>query len=206
MRPKVFINFAITADGRMANPDGSQLAISNEDDKRIMYQLRSSHDAILVGVNTVISDDPKLTVKEKYVSNPKNPARIVLDSNGRTPHDAIVLDGSVPTIIATSDECAKTFQNAEALRCGSGLVDLEKLMQALEEKGIQSIMVEGGPTVIKSFIEAGLADEVRVFVGQMTVGGEPAFPELFEETMHSRLRIKSVEKMGDGLVLEYMQI
>ncbi len=80
-RPYVVINCAMSADGKIASPSGKQMRISCDEDIKRMYELRNGCDAVLVGINTVLSDDPKLTVKEKYVKNPKQPIRIVLDTN-----------------------------------------------------------------------------------------------------------------------------
>ena len=205
-RPMVLVNFAITANGRMANPDGSQLTISNEEDKAVVHRLRNQHDAILGGINTVLSDDPKLTVKEKYLSGqePTHPTRIVLDSNGRTPRDALVLDGKAPTIIVTNNRCSATYERASALRCGDERVDIPSLLGTLHERGIQSLMVEGGPTVIQSFLELGLVNDMRVFVGGMSTAGDPAFPEAMAKTIANNMKISKISALGNGIVLQYI--
>jgi 2,5-diamino-6-(ribosylamino)-4(3H)-pyrimidinone 5'-phosphate reductase len=228
-RPHVLINFAITANGRMANPDGSQLSISNEEDKRAVHILRNEHDAILVGINTVLLDNPKLTVKEKYVPEPSHPVRLVLDSNGRTPEGALVLDGRVETIIVTNEACSREFQNAEIIRCGKGRVDIEKLLETLHQRGVQSVMVEGGPIVIQSFLNDGVANRMRVFVRGMSaeeqessrqvgklvdssshrggdlgdVVGGPAFPEDFAATIYNSMKVSKITTLGNGMVMEY---
>src|SRR4030042_1544544 len=98
-RPYVIINCAMSVDGKIASPSGKQMKISCEEDIKRMYKLRSKSDAVLVGINTVISDNPKLTVKEKYIKNPKNPIRIVLDTNCKTPVDSLVVNDVAKTII-----------------------------------------------------------------------------------------------------------
>ncbi len=203
MRPRIFINFALTANGRMANPDGSQLTISNPGDKKKVHELRNTHDAILVGINTVMNDDPKLTVKEEYVHEAHNPTRIILDSKGCTPDGAVVLDGKARTIIVTNETCTKTFHNAEVIRCGRKRVNLARLLPILHGKGIETIMVEGGATVIQSFLEGGMVDGMRVFVGGMVTDGNPAFPERFEGLINNNLTITGIHTLGKGLVVEY---
>jgi len=85
--PHVIINCAMSLDGKLASQSGRQMKISCEEDIKRMYKLRNNYDAVLVGIGTVLSDDPKLTVKEKYVKNPKQPIRIVLDTYCKTPID-----------------------------------------------------------------------------------------------------------------------
>jgi len=208
MAVKVVINCAMSADGKIALKTRRQTKISNEEDKRRVHQLRNSSDAILVGVETVISDDPKLTVNEKYVNRPRRPLRIVLDSNGRTPANALVLNGATPTMVVTNDRCRKTFPNAEMVRCGRNDVDLKKLMPILEKRGVKTLLVEGGSKVIWSFLRSKFADEVNIFVGSMVIGGEasptPAGGVGAEnEKAIIALRLVSARVLGSGVLLNY---
>ena len=111
MRPRVIINAAMSVDGKIALADGRGVRISNEEDLRRVHHLRAAADAVLVGVGTILKDDPKLTVKPEYAKG-RNPLRVVLDSDGKTPFGASVLDGSAPTLIATTADCGKTFPRA----------------------------------------------------------------------------------------------
>ena len=208
MAVKVVINCAMSADGKIALKTRRQTKISNEEDKRRVHQLRNSSDAILVGVETVISDDPKLTVNEKYVNKPRRPLRIVLDSNGRTPANALVLNSAAPTMVVTNDRCRKTFPNAEMVRCGRNDVDLKKLMPILEKRGVKTLLVEGGSKVIWSFLRSKFADEVNIFVGSMVIGGEasptPAGGVGAEnEKAIIALRLVSARVLGSGVLLNY---
>jgi len=205
---KVHINCAMSADGKIALKTRKQTKISNEDDKKRVHLLRNSCDAILVGVETVLSDNPKLTVNEKYVKNPRHPVRIVLDSRGRTPSKALVLNGASPTIVVTNGRCKKKFKNAQTLRCGRKEIDLKKLMTALEKRGIKTLLVEGGSRVIWSFLESKIADEVSIFVGSMIIGGEEAptpaggFGAGSERSVVA-LRLLSARVLGNGVLLRY---
>ena len=208
---RIIINCAMSADGKIALRTRRQTRISNEEDRRRVHRLRNSVDAILVGVETVLSDDPKLTVSEKYVRRPKRPVRIVLDSTGRTPSDALVLDGQAPTIIVTNDSCRRRFPNAEVIRCGRDEVDIRRLVRRLERRGIRSLLVEGGSRVIWSFLESRLADEVNIFVGSMVIGGErsptPAGGEGAEsEKAVVPLKLISAKVLGNGVLLRYKVI
>jgi 2,5-diamino-6-(ribosylamino)-4(3H)-pyrimidinone 5'-phosphate reductase len=200
----------MSVDGKLALPDGRPVRLSNEEDMRRVHQLRAQVDAILVGVGTVLKDDPKLTVKAEY-SRGRNPLRIVLDSDGKTPDQAHVLDGSAPTLIVTTDASGRRFPRADVLRCGREEVDLGGLLDQLAGRGIRTVLVEGGSTVIWSFLRHGLADELKVFVASRILGGQAA-PTLVggngvstpDESI--RLQLDRADRLGDGLLLEYSVI
>lgn len=207
MRPHVTINCAMSADGKIGFVTRTQAKISNEEDFRRVHRLRASSDAIIVGVGTVLADDPKLTVKKEYAKG-RNPIRVVLDSRGRTPNDAFVLDGMAPTIIVTNSKCTRAFRNAEVVRCGRRQVDLLRLLDVLSEKGAKKILVEGGESVIWSFIHKGLADEMKIFVGSMVLGGKggptPAGGLGVTKIEHAiPLKLQKVGRLGGGILLEY---
>jgi 2,5-diamino-6-(ribosylamino)-4(3H)-pyrimidinone 5'-phosphate reductase len=198
----------MSADGKIALRSRRQTQISDDDDKRRVHELRNSVDAILVGVETVISDDPKLTVNEKYVKNPKHPIRIVLDSDGRVPSKSLVFNGVSKTIIVTNDECEKEFANADVIRCGQDQVDLERLMAVLEERGIRTMLVEGGSSVIWSFLKKRLADEMHIFIGSIVIGGEKAPTPAGgdgagQEREIVQLKLIEAEAFGSGVLLKY---
>ncbi len=207
MRPRVIVNAAMSVDGKIALVGGRRIKISDEEDFRRVHHLRASVDAILVGINTIIKDDPKLTVKEKFVPDAKNPVRIVLDSKLRIPENARVLNDMAPTIIATTKDAPPRDLNAEIIRCGYNLVDLHCLMEELWRRGIRSVMVEGGSTVISSFLREGLVDELNVFVGSMIIGVDA--PTLVsgkgarfaEETI--KLKLLECKPLGYGVLLRY---
>lgn len=207
----------MSVDGKIALPTRVQTRISNPEDLRRVYRLRNNCDAILVGINTVLADDPKLTVKEEYVTNPTNPLRVILDSKGRTPPRARVLDGKATTIIATLKEYAREIQEAEVIAIEKAEVNLgseesrlnlTQLLEILHGKGITKLLVEGGETVIWSFLHERLADELWVFVGSLVIGGTHsptlaggAGVERFEDIIS--LKLLSAEKLGDGVLLHY---
>ncbi len=205
---RVIINCAMSADGKIALRTRRQTQISNEEDKLRVHKLRNSVDAILVGIETVLSDDPKLTVNTKYVKKPRHPIRIVLDSSGRTPRSARVLDGTSETLIVTNERCRRTFPNAETIRCGRRQVDLHRLIPLLARRGVRRLLVEGGSKVIWSFLESRLADEVNIFVGSMAIGGERAPTPAGgagapDEKSIVALRLKNMKAVGSGVLLTY---
>lgn len=207
MRPRVIINAAMSVDGKIALRGGKRIKISDEEDFRRVHELRNSVDAILVGINTVILDNPKLLVKERYVKSPRNPVRVVLDSHLRIPEDARVLDGNAPTIIITTEDARERKLNAEIIKCGKGRVDLKCAMEKLYSLGIRSVLVEGGGTVIYSFLKEKLVDEISVFVGSIIIGGDaPTLAEGLgasseDELIH--LKLLEARALGSGVLLRY---
>jgi 2,5-diamino-6-(ribosylamino)-4(3H)-pyrimidinone 5'-phosphate reductase len=167
--------------------------------------MRAASDAVVVGVGTVLTDDPQLLAPEG--THPM-PLRVVVDSNGRTPANARVLDGRAPTLVATSAECRATFPHAEVFRAGRGRVDLRELAEHLAHRGAKSVMVEGGGTLIFALLEARLVDELFVFVADVLVGGSqsptvadgPGFASL---EAAPRARFVSAERLDGGLLTRY---
>lgn len=205
---RVIINCAMSADGKIALPSRVQTKISNEEDMERVHLLRNECDAVLVGINTILSDNPKLTVKEKYVKNPKNPLRVVVDSKCRMPENANALNGRAETLVVVAEGFSRRIKNAGVVECGKGKVDLKKLLKILEKKGVKKLLVEGGSTVIWSFLNEKLADELMVFVGPIVIGGKGT-PTLagaegakcFEEIIPLKLIV--VKRIGDGVLLHY---
>ena len=204
MRPFVHINCAMSADGKIAGAERRQVRISSEEDKARVKGLRMRYDAILVGVGTVVSDDPHLTVKGR--SRDENQVRIIIDPNGRTPADAKAVDDSARSIIVTSDSCSRTWDGCDVIRSPGG-IDLGFVMERLGEMGIGSILVEGGGSTIASFLKAGIVDLLTIYVGSMVIGGSgsptPADGEGWVKDGGLALVLKDVSRLGDGVLLEY---
>jgi 2,5-diamino-6-(ribosylamino)-4(3H)-pyrimidinone 5'-phosphate reductase len=205
---KTILNCAMSVDGKIAMPNRRQTRISNEEDMKRVHLLRAKADAVLVGIGTILADDPKLTVKKEYIKVEKQPLRIVLDSMGRTPSKAEVLNGSADTLIVTNERCDISWEGAEVLRLGKDRTDLSSLLRRLGERGIETLLVEGGATVMWSFLKEGLADELSVFVGSMIIGGMKS-PTLADgdgfESLENmrRLELLKVDRLGDGALLLY---
>jgi len=213
-RPKIHINCAMTADGKIAKPSGARLRISSDEDMARVHRMRNRCDAILVGIGTILMDDPSLLVKERYVKRQSQPLRVVLDSKGRVPAKAKVMDDRARTLIAvTSGHVDKVkrkikAQGTEVRAFGKGKVNLKALMGHLGRIGVGSVMVEGGGEVIWSFIEAGLVDEFTIFVGDMMVGGKGPTPAsgkgIQRKDTPIGLDLRSVKKMKGGVLLRYL--
>lgn len=211
-RPYVIINCAMSADGKIALPNRKQIRLSSKEDIKRMYQLRNNCDAVLVGIGTVISDDPKLTVKNKYVKNVKNPIRIILDSKCRIPLNSLVLDNSSKTYIATSQKCVRKFGlNIEILYCKKnqdGKIDLNDLLFKLKNLGIKKLLVEGGSSVIWSFLNLGFFDDLFVYLAPFIIGGKltPTMADglgINDEKSKILLDIVDIKKLGEGLLIHY---
>lgn len=214
-KPYVIINCAMSADGKIASPTGKQLRISNEEDIIRMYTLRNSCDAVLVGVETILSDNPKLTVKEDYIENPKNPIRIILDTHCRTKVDALAVDDKAKTLIITNGECDKNYgANVEVVQCDinpDGFINLKKMLEILYNYGIKKLMVEGGSTVIWNFLKQGFIDDMFVYIGPMIIGGKytPSMADgegITGEDDIINLEIVEITKMKPGLLVHYRLI
>lgn len=206
MRPFIHINCAMSADGKIAGIERKQIRISSDEDKDRVKGLRRKYDAILVGVGTVISDDPHLTVKG--LSKEENQVRIVLDPNGRTPAGAQVTDDRARTVIITSDDCARSWDGCETIRSPGSGIDLGFAMDRLYSMGIGSILVEGGGTTIASFLKERMFDVLTIYVGSMVIGGSgaptPADGPGWIAEGGMRLTLRDTVRCGDGVVLEYV--
>jgi len=215
-RPHVTINCAMSADGKIASPIRKQMRISCDEDIERMYRLRNECDAVLVGVGTILADDPKLTVKEKYVKHLKQPLRVVLDSNGRTPAHALVLNDVTETLIITAKGKEKTYKGShiEVVGCKTdrnGFIDVECVLDFLYRKGVRTLLVEGGGTVIWNFLKNKVVDDLYIFIGSFIIGGKdtPTVAEgegIKSEKDSIPLRIVEVKRIGFGLLIHYQPL
>ncbi len=205
---RVIINCAASVDGKIALPSREQTKISGEEDIARVHRLRASVDAILVGVGTILSDDPKLTVKKEYAHG-ANPIRVVLDSRLRTPESAQVLNDMAPTLIFNAIKNGK-YGNAELIKCPEkdGKLDLDCVLRELEKRGVGALMVEGGGTIIWNFLKEGMADELNIFVGDMVIGGRDS-PTIADgegaKSQDEIIRLMRIEAkpMEGGILLRY---
>lgn len=181
MRPYVILNAAMTLDGKIATSTGSS-NISGEKDLKRVHELRKECDAIMVGIGTVMADDPRLTVHKIDADSDDNPIRVVVDSKCRTPIAARITNKDARTIIAGANEFKYDFivsdryetfkkRGVDFFFSGEKHVDLVALMSYLHEEGVEKLMLEGGATLNFSMIKAGLIDEIRICVAPMIVGG-----------------------------------
>lgn len=174
-RPYLVLKFAQTIDGRIATSTGDAKWISGEAERRVSHALRAACDAVLVGVGTVIRDDPQLTVR---MVDGISPQRVVLDSALRLPDDAKLLAPEAPTTIVTTarsssrrrEELTARGVHVDVVEPAARGVDLAHAFSTLRRRGVQSLLVEGGSEVITSILEAGLADRLIVAVAPTIIG------------------------------------
>ncbi|MGD0818967.1 MAG: 2,5-diamino-6-(ribosylamino)-4(3H)-pyrimidinone 5'-phosphate reductase [Methanomassiliicoccales archaeon] len=198
----------MSPDGKIATKEHRQIRISSPEDLERVKSLRASVDAILVGVGTVLADDPHLTVKG--LPPEKNPLRVVLDSHGRTPDRAKVVNGNARTLVVTNEACIKTWATAQVMRAGKDMVDLTILLPKLYEMGFRTLLVEGGGETIWSFFRLNMVDVYSVYVGNDILGGRtapsPVDGEGFLEDEKMHLELRTVERLGDGVLLTYERL
>jgi 2,5-diamino-6-(ribosylamino)-4(3H)-pyrimidinone 5'-phosphate reductase len=178
-RPYVILNAAMSLDGRIATYTGDSRMSSPADFRRV-HRLRASVDGIMVGMRTLLRDDPKLTVK---FPRGHKPHRIIVDSNAQTPLTSYVVRTAkeIPTIVAVTSRAPKNRiqilqrRGVKVLVCGKGpLVSVKILLQTLRKFGIRKILLEGGGALNWSMLNSGLVDEVSVAITPRILGGEKA--------------------------------
>lgn len=214
-RPKIFISTAISIDGKIATRKLDSKLSSMKDLKKI-HKLRSSVDAILIGKNTAMIDNPLLTVR--HVKG-KNPLRIILSSRCELSADLRIIQSSreVPTLIVHSSMAPKkNIKNLQKyhiqfLSVGKTKINLKKMLKKLYERGIRSILVEGGSTVNWSFISQNLFDELYITITPFIVGGKDSIPfvggEGFDKILNSpKLEIVSIKKSKNEILLKYKKL
>jgi len=204
LKPYVHVNCAMSADGKIAGTDRKQVTISSPEDKQRVKELRKKYDAILVGIGTILADNPHLTIKG--ASKDENPARIVIDPHGRCPEDALVVNDQAKTYIVTLKSCEKKWQNAERMQYDR--IELKEVLEDLWKKGIESILVEGGGKTIAAFFSENLVDRYSVFVGNILIGGRdsptPVDGEGWIKDKGINLKVESMERLGHGVLLTYL--
>jgi len=187
-RPWVTLSYAQSLDGSIAKQRGTPLALSGPTTLRITHHLRARHAAILIGIGTLLADDPQLTVR--LVSG-NDPQPVLLDNYLRSPLDSRLLHGpKTPWIMAAQQASTERETNlvqagARVFRVATERVELPELMAILAHEGICSVMVEGGARVITSFLQARLVDLIVLTIAPRFVGGLPAVENLlFEDGFH----------------------
>ncbi|MGW7138296.1 bifunctional diaminohydroxyphosphoribosylaminopyrimidine deaminase/5-amino-6-(5-phosphoribosylamino)uracil reductase RibD [Streptomyces xanthophaeus] len=207
-RPFVTWKFATTLDGRSAAADGSSRWISSAESRADAHELRARHDAILVGSGTWRADNPRLDLRHGVVGHP--PLRVALDARGELPPDSRLLDGDIPTLVVTEPGTALTgIDEDKVLRLKTdahGRFPPLALLEALHERGVRSVLVEGGPARASAFVRAGLTDRVVAYIAPLLLGSEgmSATGELGVGSIDEgqRLRITAVERIGSDLRVE----
>ncbi len=207
--PYVTLSYAQSIDGSIASRPGRPLALSGSESMRMTHRLRSLHDGILVGIGTVLIDDPSLTVR---YANGDNPQPIIVDSRLRIPLDAkVVRSVHRPAWIATSDH-PDPDRERKLMKAGivvmrfpsraDDFIDLAGLLQELRERNIRSLMVEGGASIITSFLRKRLVDQIVLTVAPVMIGGVQAiWPLQLDYANPPRLENVDYAMFGPDLVM-----
>jgi 2,5-diamino-6-(ribosylamino)-4(3H)-pyrimidinone 5'-phosphate reductase len=214
-KPHIILSTAISIDGKIATRMGDSKLSSTQDLHRL-HKLRTKVDAIIIGKNTLMRDDPLLTVR---YSKGKNPIRIILDSKGEISTKSKILQTSanVPTIIAVSKKITKSnlqkLNNfpVQVIVSGEKSVNIKSLLKKLSEKKIKTILVEGGGTVNWEFIKQNIFDELIITLSPFVIGGNNSISFVqgsgFDKISKSpNLHLKSVKRLKNHLVLNYRKV
>jgi 3,4-dihydroxy 2-butanone 4-phosphate synthase/GTP cyclohydrolase II len=207
-RPYVVVKYAQTLDGRIATASGDSKWISGEEERAVSHALRAACDAVLVGVGTVLADDPQLNVR---LVPGASPLRIVLDSTLRTPSSALLFDGEPTTVVLTTERAAEADRRrvreagagVRVLPSGPGGVDLPAALRLLRGDGVRALMVEGGARVITSLLAAGLVDRLVVGTAPRIIGaGTEAVGDLGVARVAEGIALsnRSVHVAGDDIL------
>ena len=202
----------MTLDGKIAK-GRTKIKLSSKNDKIRVHKLRAKVDGILIGKNTLDTDNPMLNVR--YVTG-KNPVRILLDSRGTIKSSSKIIQScsKISTIIATTQLISKKNLSRlekfplEIIKCGKSSVDVVKLLKILQKKGMKKILLEGGGTLNWSFLKRGLVDELIITITPYILGGSDSvtlvegsgFKNLFSM---NKLKLKKIQKIGNELVVYY---
>jgi 2,5-diamino-6-(ribosylamino)-4(3H)-pyrimidinone 5'-phosphate reductase len=223
-RPFVFINVAMTADGKIDTVHRKGAAISSRQDKERVDKLRAEADAVMVGGRTLLDEDPKLTVRSEALraervrqGRPPNPVKVGVVSRAElNPHSKFLHEGGGRCVIFTTHRTSKDqltllrSQNAEVFVHAGERVNLREMMHTLHELRIERLMVEGGATLNFELIKLGLVDEISAYVAPMIFGGEAA-PTLaagsgLERSEAVHLKLMNVDQWEDGGVLLHYKV
>ena len=210
-KPFVTLKTAMSLDGKIATATGQSQWITSEESRRKVHELRDINDAIMIGIGTVLADNPSLTTR---IDGGKNPIRIIVDSQLRTPINAnVIVDGQAKTIIATTKNApinkvdALKKSGVEIIFCGDDRkVDMNILMNELASREITSIFVEGGGTLNFSLLENHLVDKVFAFIAPKIIGGREALTSVEGDgfsDLNKAINLKNIttEMIGEDILI-----
>ena len=214
-RPFVVVKYAASLDGRIAAASGDSRWVSGPETLEWAHRQRPALDAIVVGSNTVVVDDPQLTARPGGSSEGvPQPLRVVVDSRGRVPDGARVLDGPSPTLIATTGASDAAWRARMAARgaevavlpADGGRVDLGALIAALGERGALTVLFEGGGVLLGSLFDRRLADKVHAVIAPVIIGARDAPAAVAGRGVERmaqapRLRDVTVERLGEDTLI-----
>ncbi len=207
---KVTLKAALTLDGKIATASGHSKWITGKAARHKVHELRNQNDAVLVGINTIIADDPELTVRG--ITNGKSPVRIVLDSMARIPANSRIFkrDGT-PVIIVTGNKALSrkwpNLQDIKILSSPTETPEIVWILSELNKLGLKSVLVEGGSFIYASFLKSGSVDRLVLFIGPKIIGGQHALSwcgdlgvDQLDQAM--QIEISSITKVGEDWLID----
>ena len=206
----VTLKAALTLDGKIATASGKSKWITGEAARHNVHELRHQNDAVLVGINTVIADDPELTVRG--IAKGNSPVRIVLDSTARIPENSrIFQNDGIPVIIATGNKALSrkwpNLPDLKILTSPTATPEITWILSELHKLGLKSLLVEGGSFTYASFLKSGAVDQLVLFVGPKIIGGQQALSwcgELGVDQLDQALQIgiNSITAVGEDWLID----
>lgn len=204
---RVVVNAAMSADGKIALRGAAPLQLSDAPDMERVHKLRAASGAVAVGIGTILADDPHLTARPQGGAA-RQPIRVVFDSKLQIPGGARVLDPAAKTVVFCAKGNARRMPNAEVIEAGDGRVDLRLALRELQARGVQTLLVEGGATLIGAFLRAGLVNDMYTFLAPVVVGGgAPSLvegPGATDKEHVLRLKVADVQALGSGVLVHYV--
>lgn len=211
-KPFVILKVAMTLDGRIATAAGQSKWITGEKSRMMVHRLRSSVDAVMTAIGTVKADDPQLTAR---IRNGRHPVRILIDPSLEVSPDAKILKVPPETIIVTKNTGNPTAKEKIKLLLSKGTyilfyevhLELNWLVERLGERGITSLMIEGGSSLNAHALEEGIVDKVMLFIAPKIMGGAASYPAVGGKTLRDlneayRLKDTTVKRLGEDLLVE----
>jgi diaminohydroxyphosphoribosylaminopyrimidine deaminase/5-amino-6-(5-phosphoribosylamino)uracil reductase len=206
-KPFVTLKAAMTLDGKIATPTGQSKWITGEQARHLVHKLRSESDAVMTAIGTVKADNPELTSR---IKGGKNPVRVIIDPKLQTPLDFKVLKTPPETIIVTKTRNKKA-ENLE--KSGINIIyfkeklELNRLMEELAERGIMSLLIEGGSSLNAHALNEGIVDKVMFFIAPKIIGGKDSYPVVGGKVFKAledayRLKDLRVKRVGEDILIE----
>lgn len=210
-KPFISLKMAITADGFIAGEKGESKWITTDKSRRMVHHLRALHDSVLVGIRTLLVDDPYLNVR--LPGRYRQPLRVIIDPRGEIQSQLNLFSGTGGDVIAITSKRKKGSyrgldEKMEVIECQRPSIEVEEIIKALAERGVTSIFVEGGSSVYTRFVEAGVVDRFYIFMAGKFIGrGLSPFENAGGISFGSpfSLKVEKVRKMGGDILIEAVQ-
>lgn len=208
-RVHVVLNMAASLDGRVAGAGGEPVQLSSTEDRERVHRLRAASDAIVVGSQTVLADDPRLTARpqgkdDKVLPIGQQPLRVIVAANTQIPPKARVLGEAAETLVVTTEQADLGEVDGAEVLAGPGgdQVDLAWAFGQLEQRGVERVLLEGGPSLAASALQEGLVDRFHLYIAPRVLGEGPSLAAALED-LRLELAPRARFPVGEGTLLSY---